>query len=358
VSTLTFPTSPAADAVDPASVRRILILRPRFLGDICLTLPTVDAARTACPTARIAYVLEDSCAPLLHGDPRIDELIVSARRGGAWDVIARIRRFRPDVVLDLFCNPRTALWTALSGARVRVGYPGKGWRSAVYTHHVRPRTLSAVGFHLASIARLSWPAPLSAPRLRIDEASRDEARAALTASGVPVGARILGLHPGARWPTRRWDPGRFAELGLRALATDPARIVVVSGADSEAERVEQVRAGLPRDRSVTALGWPIARFVAMQSLCEAFVCGDTGPLHTAASVGTPTLGLLSRNRPAMFFPYEQAEGHRAYFARVECSPCHRDVCSDLRCLQRLTVDGAWSLLSGMLGASSSIGSPG
>jgi ADP-heptose:LPS heptosyltransferase len=84
------------------------------------------------------------------------------------------------------------------------------------------------------------------------------------------------------------------------------------------------------------------------------VCGDTGPLHTAVAAGTPTLGLMSRNRPAMFFPYPEAEGHRAYYARVECSPCHRDECADLRCLERLTVDGAWALLSDMLAGPRSI----
>ena len=75
--------------------------------------------------------------------------------------------FAPDVVFDCFCNPRTAVWTALSGARVRVGYPDKGWRSGVYTHHVRPRTLSAVGFHLTSIARLGWPAAAFLPVLNV-----------------------------------------------------------------------------------------------------------------------------------------------------------------------------------------------
>jgi len=64
------------------------------------------------------------------------------------------------------------------------------------------------------------------------------------------------------------------------------------------------------------------------------------------AAGAPTLGLMSRNRPAMFFPYPAP--HRAYYARVECSPCHRDECGDLRCLHRLDVDGAWRLLSAML----------
>ena len=91
-----------------------------------------------------------------------------------------------------------------------------------------------------------------------------------------------------------------------------------------------------------------ARFVALQSLCAAFVSGDTGPLHTSVASGARTLGLMSRNRPAMFFPYPEREGHRAHYARVECSPCHRDECDDLRCLSRLTVDGAWEVLRAMV----------
>ena len=94
----------------------------------------------------------------------------------------------------------------------------------------------------------------------------------------------------------------------------------------------------------------IERFTVGGHTCAAFVAGDTGPMHTAVAAGTPTLGLLSRNRPATFFPYPESAGHRAYTARVECSPCHRDRCADLRCLHRLHVDGAWQRLSAMLAA--------
>jgi ADP-heptose:LPS heptosyltransferase len=114
------------------------------------------------------------------------------------------------------------------------------------------------------------------------------------------------------------------------------------------ETAQAVLAPLPEARARLIEGWPLARFVGMQSLCAAFVCGDTGPLHSAVAAGAPTLGLISRNRPAMFFPYSEASGHRAYTARVECSPCDRDRCADLRCLTRLTVDGAWERLAPML----------
>ena len=69
-------------------------------------------------------------------------------------------------------------------------------------------------------------------------------------------------------------------------------------------------------------------------------------MHGPTGAAREAQRAISRNRPAMFFPYPAP--HRAYYARVECSPCHRDECDDLRCLKRLTVDGAWNLLEGML----------
>jgi len=328
-----------------------MMIRPRFLGDVCLTLPALDAIRAACPQARVAYVAEPAAAELLRGDPRVDDLIVAPHRPGAAQTLAlagRLRRFAPEVAIDFFCNPRTAVWTFLSGARVRVGYPNKGWRSALYTHHARPRTLSAIGFHMASLAALGWPARAGAPRLHVSDEAREGARAALREEGVPAGARLVGFHPGARWPTRRWAPERFAELAQRLLDHDAGAFALVTGGPEEAQPVREILRRLPHARSRGVIGWPIPRFVALQSLCAAFVCGDTGPLHTSVAAGARTLGLISRNRPAMFFPYDEAAGHRAHYARVECSPCHRDVCDDLRCLERLTVDGAWALLQPMV----------
>ncbi len=350
--------------MDAAGVRRVLLIRPRYIGDVCLTLPLLDAVRAACPEARVAYVVERDCAPLLEGDPRVDELMV-VRHGagpiGTLGLIGRVRRFAPDLAIDLFCNPRTALWSWFSGARVRVGYPNKGWRSSLYTHHARPRTLSAVGFHLASLEALGWggadrpwssgraiAAEAPQPRLHVSEKAREEARAGLRELGVDPDAPLVGFHPGARWPTRRWGVERYADLAAAFLAAEPRGIALITGGPDDARPAIEIADRLKR-RARAVTDWPLARFVALQSMCRAFVCGDSGPMHTAAAAGTPTLGILSRNRPAMFFPYTEAHGHRAYYARVECSPCDRDECPDLRCLRRLTVEGAWERLAGMLG---------
>jgi len=334
-------------------VRRILFVRPRFLGDLCLTLPAVDAALAACPGAKAAYVTEAPLAPFLEGDPRFSEVISVPARPSPREtlqLVRKLRAFAPDVAFDFFCNPRSAVWTRASGARVRVGYPGKGWRSSLYTHHARPRVLSSTAFHAASIAALGWPLPmpLPSPRLAVAGSSRAEARDALRRMSVPDDALLVGFHPGARWPTRRWAPERFAELAQRVLDAHPRAFALVTAGPGETEAAEKALAPLPPERARLVEGWPIARFAALQSQCAAFVCGDTGPLHTAVAAGAPTLGLISRNRPAMFFPYDERDVHRAYTARVECSPCDRDTCADLRCLTRLTVDGAWERLAPML----------
>jgi ADP-heptose:LPS heptosyltransferase len=341
--------------VNPASVRRVLLVRPRFLGDICLTLPLLDAVRAACPGARVGYVLERGLAPLLEGDPRVDEVFGVPSRPSVAETLAlvsRLRAFAPDVAIDCFCNPRTAVWTFASGARARVGYPNKGWRSALYTHHARPRTLSATGFHLASMAALGWAAPEkpATPRLTVSRAAREEARAELARLGVPDAATCIGFHPGARWPTRRWGREKFAALAAKLLASREGAVALFTAGPGEEDDARACVAALPARRAFAIERWPLPRFVALQSLCAAFVCGDTGPLHTAVAAGARTLGLMSRNRPAMFSPYPESEGHRAHYARVECSPCHRDECADLRCLERLTVDGAWRLLDEMVGA--------
>jgi ADP-heptose:LPS heptosyltransferase len=340
-------------SVNPASIRRILFVRPRFLGDVCLTLPLLEAARAACPLARVGYVVERGLAPLLAGDARVDEVIgVPARPslGETLALVGRLRAFAPDLLVDCFCNPRTAVWAFASGARVRVGYPNKGWRSALYTHHSRPRTLSATGFHLASLAALGWPVPPvpATPRLVVTESSRAEALAALRALGVAEGAALVGFHPGARWPTRRWESANYTALAARVLTSRADAVALFTAGPGEEDGARACVAGLPAGRAFAIERWPLPRFVALQSACAAFVCGDTGPLHTAVASGARTLGLMSRNRPAMFFPYPESAGHRAYWARVECSPCHRDTCDDLRCLKRLTVDGAWALLDEML----------
>jgi hypothetical protein len=64
--------------------------------------------------------------------------------------------------------------------------------------------------------------------------------------------------------------------------------------------------------------WPLGRFVALQSLCRAFVCGDTGPVHSAAASGTHARPDVAQS-PRDVLPVPGVGRPRAYYSHAECS---------------------------------------
>ena len=329
------PPASSQSPVDPASVGKVLVIRPRFVGDLCLTTPVLTHLARILPGVPVHYLAEEEAAPLLEDDPRLARLWTIPRKASALAtarLCGALRAEKFDLVFDLFCNPRTALWTAATGARWRVGYPNKKLRSAAYNVLVRPTEKSAVRFHLASLEALGWDAPYVPPRIHVSEEERASAR------GAFGDGELVGMHPGARWPTRRWAPEDFAALGRTVLEERPSASLLVFAGPGEEELAHAIVADVasPRARAVTGLS--LRAFAATVSVCRAFVAGDSGPVHVAASVGTPTIGIFGRNEPERFFPYREEDGNRAVYARVWCSPCHLDVCDHLSCLRAISPD--------------------
>ena len=346
--------SPASSQspVPKAAVRKVLVIRPRFVGDLCLTTPVLTRLKEHVPEAQVHYLAEEEAAPLLQGDPRLARLWTVPRKASAMvtaRLCAELNREKFDLALDLFCNPRTALWTASTGARWRVGYPNKNLRSAAYNVTVRPTEKSAVLFHLASLEALGWDAPYAPPRIFVTDEEKAAARAALAARGVPASAGLIGFHPGARWPTRRWAPEDFAALGRRVLAERPDDFVLVFAGPGEEELASGIVDDVADPRALAVTGTTLREVVALVALCRAMVAGDSGPVHVAASVGTPTVGIFGRNEPERFFPYREEDGHRSVYARVWCSPCHRDECDHLSCLRAISPDWVGDVVRKTLG---------
>ena len=329
------PPASSQSPVAPESVRKVLVIRPRFVGDLCLTTPVLTHLARILPGVPVHYLAEEEAAPLLEGDPRLARLWTVPRKASAMAtarLCGALRAEKFDLVFDLFCNPRTALWTAATGARWRVGYPNKKLRSAAYNVLVRPLEKSAVRFHLASLEALGWDAPYVPPKIFIHDDERAEARAAFGEG------ELVGMHPGARWPTRRWAPEDFAALGRTILEErSSARLLVFAGPGEE-DLAQRIAADIGDARAQAVTGLSLRAFAAAVSLCRAFVAGDSGPVHVAASVGAPTIGIFGRNEPERFFPYREEDGHRSVYARVWCSPCHRDECDHLSCLRAISPD--------------------
>ncbi len=329
--------------------RRILLSRMRFIGDVVLTTPIIRSLRTAYPGAYLAYLGEREAVSLLEHNPHLNEIIPYDFRSPALLEqirVARIlRRKRFDLMIDLFGNPRSALLTFLSGARVRVG-PDRRGRGALYTVRVRddgvPR--SAIEFHARSLRALGIPATHSKTEIYLTAQEREAGRRRVQELRKNPGREVqpvVGIHPGATWPAKRWLPDRFAGLADR-LAREGATVILTAGAREETT-IGEVRAASELDHPVLA-SLPLRQLAAVIAACDVYVANDGGPMHIAAAVGTPTIGLFGPGEEDIWFPYSAEDGHRVLRKDVPCHPCHLDFCNRegddfMQCMKLLTETG-------------------
>jgi lipopolysaccharide heptosyltransferase II len=330
---------------------RILVTRLKFIGDIVLTTPLLRSLRESCAGAYIAYLGERSAVSLLEGNPHLDEIIPfdftrpTVREQSRVAMLLRRRKF--DLVLDLFGNPRSALLTYVSGAPVRVGPDRKG-RGRLYTLRVRDdgRPKSAVAFHnqylqAAGISSSAVRTEIFLSEEERERGRREVARILGVASYDPDGPPVVGLHPGATWPAKRWPAGRFGTLAQRIQSELGARVVLTAG-PGDMEVLRGVRTGAAQDLPAIA-GAPLRLLASAIAACSVYVANDSGPMHIAAAVGTTTIGLFGPGEEGIWFPYDPADGHVAMRKDVPCHPCHLDFCNRtgegyMECMHLLTVD--------------------
>src|SRR5262245_55337004 len=197
-------------------LQRILLVRLRQIGDVVFTTPAIHALRQRFPDAHLAYVVEPSAAPVVAGNPHLNEVIVAPRRRG-WPglrddlaLAGRLRASRYDLAIDFHGGPRASLLTWLSGAPVRIGYDvvARGW---MYTRRVaRPRELRRRHsvenqFDLLAALGIAPPDRSDFPvEMTVEAAAVREVNNRLARAGVDSGAPIVVLHVSAGNPFRRW----------------------------------------------------------------------------------------------------------------------------------------------------------
>lgn len=358
----------------PRGPRRVLVVRLSAVGDVLHALPAVHALAAARPDVEIDWLVEDRAAALLEGHPDLARVHVVPRArwrrtlrrplsapGALLDVarfVLRLVRRRYDAVVDLQGNLKSGLWAAAAGAPARVGLAsgeareGNGFfvnRRVAVARAVRHRVERALRV-LGVVAGRALPFAGGgvAPVVPDGDAAAWVARA-LHDRGLGARAFVV-LHPGtSRFGAfKRWPTDRFAALAARIVReTDAA--VVVTGAPGEEPLVEAVTAaaGVPTTGLVTP---NLATLAALVARARAVVAADTGPLHLAAGLEVPVLGLFGPKDAAVYGPYgrrpDGSAGPLAVLVRddVGCRPCAVRWCPDPVCMSGLEVDDVFTRL--------------
>ena len=330
---------------------RILLTRLKYIGDIVLTTPLIHTLRDSFPNAYIAYLGDKNGVSLLEHNPYLDEIFsINFSKNTALQQLQlfyRLNRKHFDLVIDLFCNPRSALLSYATQAPVRVGgdLPGRG---KLYTVRIKDDGVpkSAVEFHYQSLKAAGIEPKYFAPEIFLTDDEKKESRRYLEWQGIDFSKSIVALHPGGTWPAKLWPAERFADLADLLIAKMHAQIVLTKGPrDAEAaEKVESAVVGGVLSLPVL----PLRQLAAILSLCTAYVANDSGPMHIAAAVGTPTVGLFGPGEENKWFPYTPAfpggsSKNIALRKDVPCHPCHLNVCNRtgneyMECMKLLSVN--------------------
>jgi ADP-heptose:LPS heptosyltransferase len=318
----------------PEEVREVLVLRLDRIGDVLMSLPALGALRAALPGARIRLAVGRWSEEIAARAP-VDEVLVwsapwAARRGeardaasGLWRRARALRRDGLDLALDLQGDLRANLLLALTGARRRVGYANTGGAYLLTDVVPLDETISWVDQNQAAVAAalraagVSPPAPVG-PSPGED---REKVQALLGRLGLSSARRpLVGVHPSGGRTVKQWDPGRWAEVAAR-LEKEFGATVVVTGSEADRPLAAAVARGLAGAAVDLTGRLGVRESMAVIAGLDLFLSPDTGPMHMACAMGTPSVAVFGPSDPVRYF---SGRGLRHAVVRAElwCSPCN------------------------------------
>lgn len=342
------------DPLTSQNFSRILLIKPSALGDVVHTIPLLPKLRARFPDAQIDWFITPENAELVQHHPALSGIVlIDRKRLGRFGrslnataelvrVLAELRRARYELVIDLHGQLRSALFTLVTGAPVRIGFdrpvartqsesqhyqlrnvPRHGWAGAregawiAYSHRIPIQTLE-----VHATDRYLWIAPM----LGLDDRPADsqiylsteiETRTERLLESFALQPPFAALVPGTTWETKQWDPARFAEVG-RWLKQQGFGVVIL-GTSRERPECEKTAYRCPGAIDFcgkTTLG-ELAAIVKRAAIC---VTNDSGPMHLAVAFARPVVSVFGPTNPMHIGPYSRPEA----VVRVDlpCSPCN------------------------------------
>jgi heptosyltransferase-1 len=334
---------------------RVLIVKTSALGDVIHALPVIDYLQQVVPDVEIDWVVEDRCRQILAGHPGISHLHVIHTRKWKKHPFSRetwreIREFRDilrhrnyDLVFDIQGNLKSGFLSWFSGAGDRIGFTGDALQESAnlffttrqvslrkHDYHVTDRSLRLASVPFGKDYRdftLSSFIPIS---------SEHAATATVLLSTLSDGLVFLFQH-GTTWSTKLWHDEGWIELGRRLHAEYPNSAILINwGSDEEKKRAEKI--ALSVGGVIRPLPWlTIGELAALIGKVDLVIGGDSGPVHIAAALGTPTVSLYRATDPRRNGP---RGGHHVIIqSPLHCRVCLRKECDrDRQCRESITVE--------------------
>lgn len=332
--------------------KNILIVKLSAIGDVIHALPVAHALKQTYPNIRITWVVEKPAYDLLTNNPDIDQIIIfdkpkfKSLKGlltTGYSFSQELKALKFDLAIDLQGLFKSAAISYLSGAKERLVYcnprelSGKISQPIYGQHqkgHVVDRYLDVARYLGCKIDEVIFP-------LHIVEKEAQQATAIANHAGLPMENSYVVLAPGTNWASKCWPTSHFAKLADKLY--DHNIIPVLIGAPNDQRLAQEIMSNtkippidLTGKTSLKQLAYIIKK-------SQAFVGGDTGPMHLAVAVGSPVVTLFGPTDPKRNGPY--GENHTVLLAPQSCQGCWQRNCpKKIDCLASITVDTVFAAI--------------
>jgi len=332
-------TAPRLRALPPIDrgivpgVERIAVLRASALGDFIFALPALDALRAAYPSAEIVLLARDWHRDFLAGRRSPVDRVIPLSRGsfpgdsptpaGGRRAFATIAAEGFDLALQLHGGGRHSN-PVVAGLGARVTAGSRSPDAAPLDRTIAYEFFQHEVLRGLEVVSLVGATPVGLlPILASRPADRAEARAQLDDLVDLEGpAPIAVLHPGASDERRQWPPERFAAVGDRLA--DAGAVVAVTGMAAEADVVRGVAGRMTKPAADLAGRLNLGALAGLLERASVVVSNDTGPLHLAAALGRPTVGIFWCGNVISAGPLARDANRVAIGWRLECPVCGVD----------------------------------
>jgi len=314
--------------------RKIAVFRALQLGDMLCTVPALRALRAAAPLAHITLIgLPWATTFVKRFSAYLNDLLVfpgfpafpeqEAHLNAVPHFLAEAQRQRFDLAIQMhgngcLSNPLTLLFAAerCAGFHVAGQYcpDPRTFLPWEEREHEVMRNLRLVEF---------LGAPRQGEHLEFPLGDTDFRALQRSQINLPAPGTFVCIHPGARLPSRRWLPQRFAEVADR-LAVSGMKIVL-TGSPDEADVVRSVRASMRMPALDLCGQTDLGALAALLTQARLVVTNDTGISHVAAAVATPSVVVSCGGDPVRWAPLDN-ERHLVISAEAACRPCSHHVC--------------------------------
>lgn len=324
------------------SPSRFLVVSTTGIGDTLWGTPAIRVLKETSPNCYIGVLTTETGAELLKDNPYIDDIFLFKRGLRLFFLLRLLKKLRQQrfhcafifhtsdrIILPLVFFAEVPLIIGITGQNKGLDF--------ILTEAIPQEDLHGVEMRLRLLQEIGvfCGNSLYRPALYLSYDDRRYASAFLKDIGFDKNSLVIGFHPGAQKPFKCWPAERFIETGKRLVKEFDCSIIL-TGSQDEKELCEKIATQIEGAISIAGKT-TLRRTAAIIEKMQLFITNDTGPMHIAFALGTPTIALFCPTDPRLCGPYK-VEDAIVLKKPVTCDPCIGKNCLIPTCMDQITVE--------------------